>query len=135
MVLKLCNIPVYLGVFLIGMMTAPFAGMVLPLLFLFDVSLLLPSSMYGLSGILRARREGCLSVRAAVSYTHLGRGALHLPVGAGLPAELSRNSGLSERTAQAPRRIGVHRDGDRARSRGHPVAAAAGRPGRSDHGL
>ena len=64
-VLKLCNIPVYLGVFLIGMMTAPFAGMVLPLLFLFDVSLLLPSSMYGLSGILRARREGCLSVRAA----------------------------------------------------------------------
>ena len=65
MVLKLCNIPVYLGVFLIGMMTAPFAGMVLPLLFLFDVSLLLPSSMYGLSGILRARREGCLSVRAA----------------------------------------------------------------------
>ena len=71
-----------------------------------------------------------------ISLVAVDRGALHLPVGAGLPAELSRNSGLSERTAQASRRLGVHRDGaDRARSRGHPVAAAAGRPGRSDHGL
>lgn len=70
MMLKLCNIPIYLAVFLFGIMMALMilGIMLVPFLILFDYLLLLPSTMYGFSGLLQARREGRLSRAAMVGH-------------------------------------------------------------------
>ena len=69
MVLKLCNIPFYIGVFFAGMMMSVFVIPLLPFLALFDYSVLLPSTMYGLSGLLQARREGKIRTKSRCSST------------------------------------------------------------------
>lgn len=64
MLLKLCNIPVYLLVFLSVLLMHVLILPLIPLLVLFDYFLLLPSTMYGISGMLRCRRNGALSRKA-----------------------------------------------------------------------
>lgn len=66
LMLKVCNLPFFLAVFLFCLLTFPFSIPLLIPLFLFDVSLLLPSAAYGASGALCALREGRLSRRAAI---------------------------------------------------------------------
>ena len=68
MVLKLCNIPFYIGVFFAGMMMSVFVIPLLPFLALFDYSVLLPSTMYGLSGLLQARREGRIRTKTLLVH-------------------------------------------------------------------
>lgn len=61
MLLKLCNIPVFLAVFFICMLLHIF---ILPLIFVlifFDYLLLLSSTMYGVSGLVRCFNEGKLT--------------------------------------------------------------------------
>lgn len=68
MILKICNIPIYILVFVIGVIMAIFIlGIpLLPFLFLFDGLLLLPSTMYGISGLMQARKEGRISSGTAI---------------------------------------------------------------------
>ena len=58
LLLKLCNIPVYLFVFAVALVTNV---LIIPMLFLFDYALLLASTMYGISGLLCCCREGKVS--------------------------------------------------------------------------
>lgn len=68
MVLKLCNIPIFAGVFLIALLLNIMVIPLLPFLMLFDYSLLLPSSMYGISGIWQNYQKGKFSaVETAVN--------------------------------------------------------------------
>lgn len=64
MLLKVCNIPVFLFVFIIAVGLFVVIIPVLPFLFLFDYFLLLSTSMYGVSGLLKCKKEGCLSAKA-----------------------------------------------------------------------
>lgn len=71
MLLKLCNIPIYIAVFIIGAFSYMFS--MFPANFLiiipwviFDYILLLPSTMYGISGLIQARREKKISTATAV---------------------------------------------------------------------
>lgn len=66
MLLKLCNIPIYLMVFLVVLLLHVLILPLIPILVLFDYLLLLPSTMYGISGIVRCCKEGRLSSKAAV---------------------------------------------------------------------
>lgn len=61
MILKLFNIPVYVLVILIVLMLHILILPLIPFLILFDYMLLLPSSMYGISGIIVSRAEGRMS--------------------------------------------------------------------------
>jgi len=68
MILKLCHIPVYVVVFLCGVVFAiiPFGFFLLPILIIFDFLLLSLSSIYGISGIIQAKHDGDLSLKSAV---------------------------------------------------------------------
>lgn len=66
MLLKLCNIPVFLLVFLIVLLTHVLILPLIPLLFLFDYFLLLPSTMYGISGMLSCYRSRNLSLTTLI---------------------------------------------------------------------
>lgn len=68
MLLKLFNIPIYIAVFMFGTMMAflPKGIVITPFLVFFDYILLLPSSMYGISGLIQARREGKITTSTAV---------------------------------------------------------------------
>jgi thiamine transporter ThiT len=76
MLLKLCNIPIYLLIFFIGTFIGASSGLVVTILpfslaivfilMIFDYLLLLPSSMYGVSGLIQARREGHITTVALV---------------------------------------------------------------------
>ena len=68
MVLKLCNIPFYIGVFFVGLMAGVFVIPLLLPLILIDYSVLLPSTMFGLSGLLQARREGRIDTKALLIF-------------------------------------------------------------------
>lgn len=60
MLLKVCNIPIYIMVFIVGFFTTllgPFGIPLILLLVSFDYLLLLPSTMYGVGGLIQARRE------------------------------------------------------------------------------
>ena len=65
MLLKICHIPLYLLVFFLALFLHVLILPLLPLLLLFDYSLLLSTSMYGVSGILCCRRSGHFTRRAA----------------------------------------------------------------------
>lgn len=58
MLLKLLNIPVYLLIAFIVMMLHIFIIPMIPFLVLFDYTLLLPSTMYGISGIWTCYKKG-----------------------------------------------------------------------------
>lgn len=68
MLLKLCNIPFYFVVFSFGfLMSLVPKGIVITFpLAIIDYLLLLPSSMYGVSGLLQARRERKITTLTAV---------------------------------------------------------------------
>src|SRR5699024_3904011 len=67
MLLKLCNIPFYCLVFLMGMMMSVFVILLLPIFILVDYTVLLPSTMYGVSGLLQARKARRVSTKALVA--------------------------------------------------------------------
>lgn len=75
MLLKLCNIPIFIVVYIYGFIMAivPMGIFITVLLIIVDFSLLLPSSMYGVSGLIQARREGKITTATAVvnSILHL----------------------------------------------------------------
>ena len=68
MLLKLCNIPIYLLIYFFGTLVAlfPLGFALVFFLMIFDYLLLLPSSMYGVSGLIQARREGKITTVTAV---------------------------------------------------------------------
>lgn len=68
MILKLCNIPIYVVIFIYGFIMAivPPGIVITLLLVIFDYILLLPSSMYGISGLIKANGEGKITTSAAV---------------------------------------------------------------------
>lgn len=68
MLLKLCNIPIYIFIFMFGTLAAilPLGFLLIPFLVIFDYIMLLPSTMYGISGIIQARREGKITIETAV---------------------------------------------------------------------
>ena len=68
MLLKVCNIPFFLCVFFAGMMMSVFVIPLLLPLILIDYSVLLPSTMYGLSGLLQARREGRIRTKTLLVH-------------------------------------------------------------------
>ncbi len=69
MLIKLLYIPVYLLTFTLVLMLHILILPLIPFLFLFDYSLLLASSMYGISGIYRSCQHGRLSKK---------QGAIHI---------------------------------------------------------
>lgn len=68
MILKLFNIPVYVLVILIVLLLHILILPLAPFLVLFDYTLLLPSSMYGISGIMASCAKGRMSKKAAVIH-------------------------------------------------------------------
>ena len=78
LIIKVCHIPFYIFVMLVGCLlalaiVAPavlfMAVMVIPVLVVVDVLLMLTSSCYGFSAIRRAKAEGALSPDAALRHT------------------------------------------------------------------
>ena len=61
MLLKICNIPIFLFVFAMGLLLFVVIIPLIPLLVLFDLFLLLATSMYGINGIIQCGKERCLS--------------------------------------------------------------------------
>lgn len=66
MLLKICNIPVFLFVFTIGLFLFVVIIPLIPLLVLFDLFLLLSTSMYGINGIIQCGKERCLSKKEVI---------------------------------------------------------------------
>jgi hypothetical protein len=69
MLLKVCNIPIYIMVFIAGFFTGllgPFSIPLMLLLVIFDYLILLPSTMYGVGGLIQARREGKIMKKTAI---------------------------------------------------------------------
>ena len=60
MLIKLCNIPIYVLVFAVGVFAVSMilGIMLVPFLMIFDYLLLLPSSMYGISGLSDLSKAG-----------------------------------------------------------------------------
>ena len=63
MLLKICNIPVFLLIFIITLGLFVVIIPLIPLLFIFDCFLLLSTSMYGISGLIKCRKEGRISAK------------------------------------------------------------------------
>ena len=67
MALKLCHIPSYLFVFLIGLASAvamiklPFTALIIPILVIIDVLLLCTTSAYGVCALVRSKQENRIS--------------------------------------------------------------------------
>ena len=57
MLLKLCHVPIYLFIFAIVLLTHVLSIALIPILFVFDYSLLLSSSAYGISGVLNVYKR------------------------------------------------------------------------------
>lgn len=70
MMLKICNIPIYCIILLAGVVMTAFILPIpfLPVLVFFDYSLLLPSTMYGISGLWRAYRAHTISITTLVVH-------------------------------------------------------------------
>ena len=66
MLMKLCNIPIYLFIFAIVLLTHVLSISLIPILFAFDYSLLLSSSAYGISGMLNCFKNKKLSLTTLV---------------------------------------------------------------------
>lgn len=68
MIIKLCYIPIYVLVFVMGavLMIVPKGLIFVLFLMIFDYLLLLPSTMYGVSGLMKASKEGKISRGIAV---------------------------------------------------------------------
>lgn len=68
MLLKLCNIPIFLMVFFTALLLHVLILPLMPVLILFDYSLLLPSTMYGVSGIVCCCKNGKLTMKEAIVH-------------------------------------------------------------------
>lgn len=66
LLLKVMNIPVFAMIIFFVLLFNIFVLPMAPFLILFDYTLLLPSSMYGVSGLIACCREGKLSKKALV---------------------------------------------------------------------
>lgn len=66
MLLKICNIPVFLFIFAVGLFLFVVIIPLIPLLVLFDLFLLLSTSMYGINGIIQCGKERCLSKKEVI---------------------------------------------------------------------
>jgi hypothetical protein len=68
MLIKLCNIPIYTIIFIFSFfMSFVPKGIVIAIpMAIFDYLLLIPSTMYGISGLLKARREEKITMTTAV---------------------------------------------------------------------
>lgn len=68
MLIKLCYIPIYVLVFIVGVffLLVPKGIVLLVFFVVFDYLLLLPSTMYGVSGLIKARKEGKIPMGIAV---------------------------------------------------------------------
>jgi hypothetical protein len=71
MLLKLWNIPLYLAIFLFAFFGMVLAIPAIPFLFLFDYTLLLATSAYGIVGLVKSRQSGLLSTKAAILHIFL----------------------------------------------------------------
>ncbi|SMC72353.1 hypothetical protein [Papillibacter cinnamivorans] len=74
MLIKLLFVPIYIGVFLLSILVGaagPFALAFWAVFLIYDYMMLLTTSMYGLAGIRRARREGIITRKAAVVHSIL----------------------------------------------------------------
>ena len=75
LIIKLCHIPFYIVMFILGFFMAVLSLKLLGPIFIaiaiaiIDYSLLLASSVYGITGIFRAKKEGKLSLSAVVLHT------------------------------------------------------------------
>ena len=69
MLLKICNIPVFLFIFAIGLFLFVVIIPLIPIFFLFDLLLLLSTSMYGINGITQCGKEKCLSQKNCYQYS------------------------------------------------------------------
>lgn len=90
--LKLFNIPIYVSIFGFGLlppMTVPLA--------IFDYLLLLPSSMYGVSGLIQALREGKITLKTA-----LVNGILHFIFCADVISAVSMHNKVCEASKEQP---------------------------------
>lgn len=68
MLLKLCNIPIYLMVFFVVLLLHVLILPLIPIFILFDYSLLLPSTMYGISGIICCYKDGKLTIKEVIVH-------------------------------------------------------------------
>lgn len=66
MLLKICNIPIFLFIFTIGLFLFVVIIPLIPLLALFDFFLLLSTSMYGINGVIQCGREKSLPKKVVV---------------------------------------------------------------------
>lgn len=66
MILKICNIPIFLAIFFIYMLFHILILPLIPALILFDYLLLLSSTMYGVSGLVYCFNEGKLTRKAFI---------------------------------------------------------------------
>ena len=66
MLLKICNIPIFLFIFSIGLFLFVVIIPLIPILFLFDLFLMLSTSMYGINGIIQCGKEKCLSKKEVI---------------------------------------------------------------------
>jgi len=67
MLLKLCNIPIYLFIFAIVLLTHVLSITLIPIFFVFDYSLLLSSSAYGISGVLNSYKSKKVSLLTLIA--------------------------------------------------------------------
>lgn len=69
-VIKVCHIPIYVIIFLMGTLffLSIFGMMFIFFLIVFDYLLLLPSTMYGINGLRQARSEGRISWLAFIMH-------------------------------------------------------------------
>jgi len=68
MLLKLCHIPIYLCVIFIVMVTHVFIIPLMPFLFLFDYSMLIASSAYGIRGLLKEYKSKNVTLKYLVVH-------------------------------------------------------------------
>lgn len=68
MLMKLCNVPIFLSIFMMVLMTLIVIIPLIPFLFLFDCFLLLTTSMYGISGLLKCKKEKRLPAKTVVIH-------------------------------------------------------------------
>lgn len=68
MLLKLCNIPAFLFVFTVSLFLFVVIIPLIPILVLFDLVLLLSTSMYGINGIMQCGKEKCLSKKEVIIH-------------------------------------------------------------------
>lgn len=73
MILKICNIPIYIIVFLNGLMLAitPMGFLFIFVLVIFDYILLLPSTMYGVSGLIQAYKKDLVTKQRFIIHAIL----------------------------------------------------------------